>query len=140
MWMFFLSMLGFGLGYALGRNNTGSRSKVFDIPTSEGGQAVSREHQFGHLKSILLALHEMRGKKLDTSQMDELLDVSELPSEETKRSRRARMISDVNAWGWSEIDRPVLTRLRDDEDRRRTLYVVEEFTLPSWATPELNRE
>ena len=83
---------------------------------------------------MLVALHEMCGQSLDTAHMDALLELDDLVSEETKRSRRARMVSDLNAWAWTAMDKPVLTRVRDDEDRRRTLYVVDPFELPSWAS------
>lgn len=136
MWMYGLLALSFVAGFALGR----SQSVKPKPSTSSAGnsEGASREDQFGHLKSLLLALHELRGQSLDTSHMDELLELGEVASEETKRSRRARMVSDVNAWGWTVCDRPILTRQRDEEDRRRTLYVVDTFDLPQWA--RVNRE
>jgi hypothetical protein len=66
--------------------------------------------------------------------LDALLLMDELSSEETKRSRRSRTISDVNSWGWASSGKPVLTREKDEDDRRRTLYVVRDFDLPSWAS------
>jgi hypothetical protein len=141
MWMYVLMVVFFGAGYALGKSqNQTSFDPSRDASSPSGREGMSREDQFGHLKPILLALYAFRGQSLDTAHMDELLEISELNSEETKRSRRARIVSDVNAWGWTESDRPVLTRLRDEEDRRRTLYVVDEFNLPSWARSEISAD
>ena len=52
--------------------------------------------------------------------MDELLSLDAVSSDETKRSKRSRLLSDLNAWGWAELKRPVVVREKDDEDRRRT--------------------
>lgn len=139
MWMYVLIAVFFGAGYALGRFQ--HEREVANEKTSstdaggEEGQGATREDQFGHLKPILVALHEWRGRSLDTAHMDALLELDDLASEETKRSRRARMVSDLNAWAWTAMDKPMLTRLRDEEDRRRTLYVIDHFDLPSWASP-----
>ena len=138
MWMYALIAVFFGAGYALGRfqhEREGATGKTTATYVGgEEGQGVTREDQFGHLKPMLVALHEMCGRSLDTAHMDALLELDELVSEETKRSRRARMVSDLNAWAWTAMDKPVLTRVRDEEDRRRTLYVVDPFELPSWAS------
>ena len=138
MWMYALIAVFFGAGYALGRfqhEREGATGKTTATYVGgEEGQVVTREDQFGHLKPMLVALHEICGQSLDTAHMDALLELDDLVSEETKRSRRARMVSDLNAWAWTAMDKPVLTRVRDDEDRRRTLYVVDPFELPSWAS------
>lgn len=132
MWMYLLVPVFFGAGYVLCRMQTDQNSGVVSPGKFEGQMGQAREDQFGHLRSILLALHELQGQHLDTSHMDELLELEELESEETKRSRRARVVSDVNSWGWATMDAPVLTRERDEEDRRRMLYVVARFELPAW--------
>jgi hypothetical protein len=61
-----------------------------------------------------------------------LLGIDNLQNEETKRSRRARLVSDVNSWGWAEYNRPIVVRERDETDRRRTLFEVAAFELPPW--------
>jgi hypothetical protein len=145
MWMYVLIAVFFGAGYALGRfqheqegaNGKTARTRTISSTDAGGeeGQGATREDQFGHLKPILVALHQWRGRSLDTAHMDALLELDDVASEETKRSRRARMVSDLNAWAWTAMDKPVLTRIRDEEDRRRTLYVIDHFDLPSWASP-----
>lgn len=139
MWMYVLIAVFFGAGYALGRFQHEREGVTKTIASSdvgrEDGQGARREDQFGHLKPILVALHQWRGRSLDTAHMDALLELDDVSSEETKRSRRARMVSDLNAWAWTAMDKPVLTRIRDEEDRRRTLYVIDHFDLPSWASP-----
>jgi hypothetical protein len=145
MWMYVLIGVFFGAGYALGRfqheqegaNGKTARTRTISSTNAGGeeGQGATREDQFGHLKPILVALHQWRGRSLDTAHMDALLELDDVASEETKRSRRARMVSDLNAWAWTAMDKPVLTRIRDEEDRRRTLYVIDHFDLPSWASP-----
>ena len=135
--MYVLLSVFFGAGYVLGKSQNGPggwipHSSSLEPKPQETG--ATREDQFGHLKLVLGALHEWRGRSLDTAHMDALLALDDIPSEETKRSRRARLVSDLNAWAWTEMDKPVLTRVRDEEDRRRTLYVVDEFDLPSWAS------
>lgn len=139
MWMYVLIAVFFGAGYALGRfqheREGVTRTAASNDVGGEDGQGATREDQFGHLKPILVALHQWRGRSLDTAHMDALLVLDDVVSEETKRSRRARMVSDLNAWAWTAMDKPVLTRIRDEEDRRRTLYVIDHFDLPSWASP-----
>ena len=132
MWMYLLVPVFFGAGYVLCRMQTDQNSGVVSPGKFEGQMGQAREDQFGHLRSILLALHELQGQHLDTSHMDELLELEELESEETKRSRRARVVSDVNSWGWAEYNRPILVRERDETDRRRTLFEVAAFELPPW--------
>jgi hypothetical protein len=61
-----------------------------------------------------------------------MLALEDVSSAETKRSRRSRIVSDLNAWGWAEFKRPILVREKDEGDRRRTLYKVAEFDLPAW--------
>jgi len=138
MWMYVLIDVFFGAGYALGRfqheREGVTRTAASNVVGGEDGQGATREDQFGHLKPILVALHQWRGRSLDTAHMDALLELDDVVSEETKRSRRARMVSDLNAWAWTAMDKPVLTRIRDEEDRRRTLYVIDHFDLPSWAS------
>lgn len=125
--LFFVA--GFVLGKYLGQQEHG-----------EGGEAKedalqdASVEQFGHLREPLLALHNVKGTVLDTVALDALLLMDELMSEETKRSRRSRTISDVNSWGWASSGKPILTREKDEDDRRRTLYVVGDFQLPVWVT------
>ena len=139
--MYVLLVLFFGAGYALGKfqhereEQAGLRAFVAEDLGEDF--ELRRQDQFGHLELVLRTLHRRRGQTLDTAQMDALLQLEDVASEETKRSRRARMVSDVNGWAWSEMDKPVLTRTRDDEDRRRTLYVVGDFHLPSWVSSDL---
>jgi len=132
MWVYLLVPVCFGAGYALGRMQNDGNSGVVAPGNLDAPTGHAREDQFGHLRSILLALHQLQGQHLDTSHMDELLELEGLESEETKRSRRARVVSDVNSWGWATMDAPVLTRERDEEDRRRMLYTVARFELPAW--------
>ena len=135
--MYVLLSVFFGAGYVLGKSQNspgGWIPRSSSMTPNPQESAAKREDQFGHLKLVLVALHEWRGRSLDTAHMDALLSLDDIPSEETKRSRRARLVSDLNAWAWTEMDKPVLTRVRDEEDRRRTLYVVDEFDLPSWVS------
>ena len=117
----------FGLfvaGYFLGSSRRGGEVRK--------GGVESLEAEFGHLRETLRALHRAQGETVDTQRMDELLSLDAVASDETKRSKRSRLLSDLNAWGWAELKRPVVVREKDDEDRRRTLYQVAPFNLPSW--------
>ena len=96
------------------------------------GGVESREAEFGHLRERLRALHRAQGQTVDTQWMDELLSLDAVSSDETKRSKRSRLLSDLNAWGWADLKRPVVVREKDDEDRRRTLNQVAPFKLPAW--------
>lgn len=136
MWIGALMFVFFAAGYALGKSQHGKEGGAFRSKSHEATVETieGRQTQFGHLVPVILALKQLGGQQLGTSHMDGLLDLNDLMSEETKRSRRARAISDINAWGWTEFDRPVLTRIRDEEDRRRTLYLVDAFELPAWLS------
>lgn len=121
----------FVAGFVLGRYLKTSSGEETLHPASAGGDA-SPEVQFGHLREVLAELHGVQGHAVDTLTMDGLLGIDNLSNEETKRSRRARLVSDVNSWGWAEYNRPIVVRERDETDRRRTLFEVAAFELPSW--------
>lgn len=118
------SLAFFVAGYFLGSSRRGGEVR-------EGG-LESREAEFGHLRETLKSVHRAQGQTVDTRRMDELLSLDAVASDETKRSKRSRLLSDLNAWGWAELKRPVVVREKDDEDRRRTLYQIAPFKLPGW--------
>jgi hypothetical protein len=119
-------------GFLLGRNVNRPSEGGGALPELDLDLNESREAQFGHLKDVLQALHDCQGQEVDTQRMDEMLALEDVSSAETKRSRRSRIVSDLNAWGWAEFKRPILVREKDEGDRRRTLYKVAEFDLPAW--------
>ena len=125
-----IAPLFFVAGFVLGRYLKTSAGEE-TLHASTGGDA-SPEVQFGHLREVLAELHGVQGLAVDTLTMDGLLGIDNLQNEETKRSRRARLVSDVNSWGWAEYNRPIVVRERDETDRRRTLFEVAAFELPSW--------
>ena len=86
------SLAFFVAGYFLGSSRRGGQGR-------EGG-VESREAEFGHLRETLRALHRAQGETVDTQRMDELLSLDAVASDETKRSKRSRLLSDLNAWGW----------------------------------------
>ena len=107
------SLAFFVAGYFLGSSRRGGEVRK--------GGVESREAEFGHLRETVRARHRAQGETVDTQGMDELLSLDAVASDETKRSKRSRLLSDLNAWGWAELKRPVVVREKDDEDRRRTL-------------------
>ena len=119
-------------GFLLGRNVNRPSEGGVALPELDLELNESRDAQFGHLKHVLQLLHDCQGQEVDTQRMDEMLALEDVSSAETKRSRRSRIVSDLNAWGWAEFKRPILVREKDEEDRRRTLYKVAEFDLPAW--------
>lgn len=59
---------------------------------------------------------------LDSAGLDELLGLTYMESEETRRSHRARLVKEINAWSAMERSRKAILREKDPLDRRRMLY------------------
>lgn len=76
------------------------------------------------LQQVLKRLSSSAPAVLDTNELDELLGISELESLETRRSHRARLIRQCNAWSESQTGKSLIFRKKDPTDRRRILYAI----------------
>lgn len=74
------------------------------------------------LLEVVERLKQCEKEVVDSATLDVLLGLSNLESEETRRSHRARWIKEINAWSKLENSRTGIVREKDPLDRRRMLY------------------
>lgn len=89
-------------------------------PESELGTALEI------YKDLLFRLSEDAGEGVDTTNLDVIFDIHHIETDETRRSRRSRMVKELNDWYASEVGRQLIRREIDPDDRRRRIYVVDE--------------
>jgi len=73
-----------------------------------------------HIQTLLSQpKHQFTSEELDT-----LLGLGDVPSPETRRSRRARIVQLVNAESLALFGKPILERTRSETDKRMFIYVL----------------
>lgn len=77
-------------------------------------------------KDLLFRLSEDAGEGVDTHNLDVIFDIHHIETDETRRSRRSRLVKELNDWYEVEAGRQLIRREIDPEDRRRRIYVVDE--------------
>lgn len=77
-------------------------------------------------KDLLFRLSEDAGEGVDTNNLDVIFDIHHIETDETRRSRRSRLVKELNEWYVAEQGRLLIRREIDPEDRRRRIYVVDE--------------
>lgn len=75
---------------------------------------------------VLTVLVERAGERLESHELDELLGYGDVMTDETRRSRRSRVLNEVNAWSRDREGFDLVERSKDPMDRRRSVYVVRE--------------
>ena len=71
---------------------------------------------------------------LDVHQLDQAFLIDDIETEETRRSRRARMIKDLNAWHQAVCQKPLIERQTMEADKRRKRYRVDSGFVDWWAS------
>lgn len=104
--------------YRITRGRLRSRSR-----TQESGHFRRRNGAYSEeLLEVIERLKRCESEVLDSASLDVLLGLSDLESEETRRSHRARWVKEVNDWSRMERSKPGIVREKDPMDRRRMLY------------------
>lgn len=85
------------------------------------GEAAAGELGTG-LAHILACLQEHAGRQVEVLELDAILGLSDIDTDETRRSRRNRAINEVNAWSIEHFGESWVNRTRDARDRRRAMY------------------
>jgi hypothetical protein len=91
-------------------------------PEVERAVLASRESPVEHWSPALRALLQHPNRELVTSELDELLGISDASSPETLRARRARTIQAVNAEFELLFGYTLIQRDREQVDRRKVIY------------------
>lgn len=76
---------------------------------------------------LMERLKAMEGQVLDVPNLDSTLQIDHIETSETLRSRRARIIREVNEWHASKGGGVLIERIVDETDRRRRLYRIHPF-------------
>jgi hypothetical protein len=95
-----------------------------------GSVSASGPHQEGTFVSIPLPVHPdvlqllyaSNRKDFDVQSLDEAFLIGDIETDETRRSRRARMIKDLNAWWKRRQGCELIVRDVDESDKRRRVY------------------
>lgn len=83
------------------------------------------------LLGYLVVLARHAGSTIDTETLDDILCFNGNETNETRRARRARFIRESNDWAKPALGEvPLIVRLRDPSDRRRSLYVIHHHLRP----------
>jgi hypothetical protein len=76
---------------------------------------------------LMSRLKAMEGQVLDVPNLDSILQIDHIQTAETLRSRRARIIRELNEWHASKGGGILIERMVDETDRRRRLYRIHPF-------------
>jgi hypothetical protein len=90
--------------------------------------------QFSHW---LKALVPYSGKLITQAQLEVILGVEGIENQDLRKVRRSRAIKALNEYMTEHIGKPIILRIRDDQDRRIIKYRIEEgYQLKSTKIPE----
>ncbi len=76
------------------------------------------------------ALINLKGQTITADQLDILLDIQHITSNETQRFRRAQLIKQINKEVATSHGQPLIQRIPDPEDGRRFLYKIGDMVIP----------
>ena len=82
----------------------------------------------GPFSHHLLTLLKQSKKKLTCEELDLLIGLADIPSPETRRSRRARVIQLVNTESTARFGQALLVRTRLESDKRIVIYDVQDLS------------
>lgn len=91
------------------------------VPEGNGQQKSSLSQ--GHAKRIM-ELESLPERTLGTEELNAHIGIQEDSSSEAKRARRAQFIRDINQEYELRYGKSLISRDKDPNDRRRTVYVI----------------
>ncbi len=108
------------LGFALLSNGRSRRKPLTPLvlPDAEGQAPLS---------NMVVQLLSHRGRLLNADQFDTIIGLDQIPSPETRRSRRARIIQVTNAETTARFGHPLVVRTKSESDKRIVLYRIQDF-------------
>ncbi len=117
-----LMFLGLAIWFWLDRRKASPRREgESPLTAAEGLDRGEAQGQYSTLTQMVL---EHMGKQFETEELDVMLGISHLSSQETLRSQRARMIQRVNTEYRVTQGQDLIVRQRAFSDRRRSVYVI----------------
>ena len=117
-----LMFLGLAIWFWLDRRKSSHRREV-QSPLTAAGELDHGKAQ-GQYSALTQLVLEHMGKQFETEELDVMLGISHLSSQETLRSQRARMIQRVNTEYRVTQGQDLIVRQRAFSDRRRSVYVI----------------
>lgn len=76
-------------------------------------------------KDVLNRLRHAENHLLDVQGLDDAFLIGDIETDETRRSRRARMIKDLNVWWHERTGHDLILRDVDETDKRRRIYKLD---------------
>lgn len=101
------------------RKNTAAQSSLNSDTESEGEQESEEENA-----EILQQLLRHNGKKLSTEEFDTILGIHEITNFDSKRIKRSRLIKLINKQHEEKNGFPLITRIKNSEDKRFIFYKI----------------
>ena len=122
--MLLFIVIAFSSGYWLSGRSMASESSDSgpDVPTIPG------ERRKVGMSPMVSAFLNCGKVKMDTTEFNALIGLDEDSSEESKRSRRAQVIRQVNQEYMLIYGQELITRQKDSVDRRRTNYIIRPYS------------
>lgn len=110
-------LLGFWMGW-----QSKSRKKVEDLPPLDPeNEGEDIEEESG---AILLQLLSHDGDKLSTEEFDMALGIHQIANFDSKRIKRSRLIKALNKQYEEKKGFPLITRIKNPEDKRFVFYKI----------------
>lgn len=119
-----LILLFSGLAFAAGRLWSLRNPKKVEPLHGGEGTISERPIENAGLSPLVLKFLEYNHDILDTDSLNRLLGLENEQSQETKRARRAQAIRLVNQEYRMRYGTDLIERVRDEQDRRRTVYLI----------------
>ncbi len=110
-------LLGFWMGW-----HSNNRKKVKDLPPLD--QEKEEEDLEEENAEILQQLRLRNGEKLSTAEFDTVLGIQEISNFDSQRIKRSRLIKALNKKHEEKNGFPLITRIKNPEDKRFVYYKI----------------
>jgi len=78
------------------------------------------------LEKYLDKLVKLESEALSTEEMDTILEIHDIPSFDNKRSKRAKIIKEINQYYFNVFGFTLIERVKSEEDKRFICYKIDE--------------
>ena len=124
LWSFALLLLALPLTFAAGRSLGSGRRRSAAELMSEGGHQEGTVSPGNGLSLLTRNFLDSEVREMDTATLNAFLGLDGDLSEETRRSRRAHAVRQVNQEYRLYCGQDLIHRVKDPGDRRRTTYFI----------------
>ena len=104
------------------------RKPSFQILSQDKGvyPSISREIKAYGIEKYLDKLVKLESEVISTEEMDTILEINDVPSFDNKRSKRAKIIREINQYYINIFGFTLITRIKSDGDKRFICYKIDQ--------------